>query len=125
MKTDWLCLQWSLNIFKIITDNIGSRIVLGTCLSRINTRIPLQSYGVMLPKNKPSSFCLKLFLTMDEFRIILEYCGLIKGDHLGTGKQKTFGKDLLLYDLVPGVYVVYYYVGSLLHSSQYLYLHKY
>ena len=84
----------------------------------------MQSYGVMLPKNKPSSFCLKLFLTMDEFRIILEYCGLIKGDHLGTGKQKTFGKDLLLYDLVPGVYVVYYYVGSLLHSSQYLYLHK-
>ena len=56
---------------------ITLRVLLGSCLSEINTHIPLYRYGITPPESEQSSLSSLLFSTFDELKIILEYCGSI------------------------------------------------
>ena len=70
-----------LQYFVIILESplcITLRVLLGSCLSEINTHIPLYRYGITPPESEPSSLSSLLFSTFDELKIILEYCGSIR-----------------------------------------------
>ena len=54
------------------------RSLLGSCLSDINNNMSLWHYGILLPEEEEDcSLAYLLNLTFDEFRNILELCGLI------------------------------------------------